>query len=88
MPISLFPHNQSAYESLLDMLEVKRKACVIHPTGTGKSFIGFRYCEDHPEESVVWISPSEYIFKTQCENLLAAGVTIPENITFYTYQKL
>lgn len=50
MSISLFPHNQTAYEALLTTLETDQRACIIHPTGTGKSFIGFKYCEDHPEE--------------------------------------
>ena len=88
MSISLFPHNQKAYDSLLEMLKVERRACIIHPTGTGKSFIGFKYCEDHPEQSVLWLSPSEYIFKTQCESLAATGAEMPGNVTFMTYAKL
>ena len=88
MVISLFPHNQTAYDSLLAMLESEQKVCIVHPTGTGKSFIGFKYCEDHPEESVLWLSPSEYIFKTQCENLTAVGAAVPGNIRFLTYAKL
>ena len=88
MTISLFPHNQEAYDSLLETLETERRACIIHPTGTGKSFIGFKYCEDHPEQSVLWLSPSEYIFKTQCESLAATGARMPGNITFMTYAKL
>jgi len=88
MSISLFPHNQTAYEALLTTLETDQRACIIHPTGTGKSFIGFKYCEDHPTQSVLWLSPSEYIFKTQCEGLLATGAEIPGNICFMTYAKL
>ena len=88
MGISLYLHNQAAYESVLQMVCETGKACVIHPTGTGKSFIGFKYCEEHPNERVCWLSPSEYIFKTQCENLLAAGAAVPDNITFLTYAKL
>ncbi len=65
MAISLFPHNESAYRAVLTLLAETGKACVIHPTGTGKSFIAFKYREDHPEESVLWISPLEYIFKTR-----------------------
>ena len=64
MAISLYPHNKEAYEALLAMLAVTGKACVIHPTGTGKSFIGFQYCAEQPDERVCWISPSEYIFRT------------------------
>ncbi len=73
MSISLFPHNREAYEAVCAMLLETGKACVIHPTGTGKSFIGFKLCEEHNEERVCWLSPSEYIFKTQLENLKAAA---------------
>jgi len=86
--IELFQHNQDAYAAALDMLRETRKAAIIHPTGTGKSFIAFKLCEDHPEKTVCWLSPSEYIFKTQLENLKAAGGSIPENICFFTYAKL
>lgn len=88
MPISLFEHNATAYAAVLAMLKQTGKACIVHPTGTGKSFIGFKYCEEHPEKVVLWLSPSEYIFKTQCENLAATGAAMPENITFLTYAKL
>ena len=88
MAITLFPHNQTAYSSLLAMLDETGKACVVHPTGTGKSFIAFKYCEDHPEQRILWLSPSEYIFKTQRENLVATGAEAPQNIQFCTYAKL
>ena len=88
MGIGLFPHNESAYRSAASMLEEAGKAAVIHPTGTGKSFIAFKLCEEHPEKTVCWLSPSEYIFRTQQENLIAAGSEIPENIRFFTYAKL
>ena len=36
-----------------------------------------------------WLSPSEYIFQTQLENLKAASEeTLPENVHFLTYAKL
>lgn len=88
MPITLFEHNQAAYEAVIEMLKEAGKACVVHPTGTGKSFIAFKYCEDHPEEQVLWLSPSSYIFRTQCENLEETGAALPANIYFCTYAKL
>ena len=88
MKINLFSHNQTAYDAALAMLEKTGKAAVVHPTGTGKSFMAFKLCEKHLEKRVCWLSPSEYIFKTQQENLLACGADIPQNITFYTYAKL
>ncbi len=70
------------------MLAETGKAAVVHPTGTGKSFIGFKLCEDNPDKTVLWLSPSEYIFQTQIENLRAAGGEEPKNIRFLTYAKL
>lgn len=89
MAIELFEHNQEAYESVVAMLAETGKACVIHPTGTGKSFIGFKLCEDNPDKKVLWLAPSEYIFDTQIENLKkAADGYTPENISFCTYARL
>lgn len=88
MAIELFKHNQDAYEAALQMLQETGKAAVIHPTGTGKSFIAFKLCEDHPEKTICWLSPSSYIFKTQLENLQNAGGNNLENIRFLTYARL
>lgn len=88
MKISLFQHNQAAYEAAVNMLSATGKAAIVHPTGTGKSFIAFKLCEDYPQAAVCWLSPSEYIFKTQVENLRATGADVPENIQFFTYAKL
>ena len=65
MSIELFEHNQAAYESAVAMLAETGKAAVIHPTGTGKFFIGFKFCEDNPDKTVCWLSPGDYIFRTQ-----------------------
>ncbi len=80
MSIELYEHNQTAYQAALDMLKNTGKAAIIHPTGTGKSFIGFKLCEDFPEKMVCWLSPSEYIFRTQIENL-AASIETNETLT-------
>lgn len=87
--INLFPHNLTAYESAVEMLAETGKAAIIHPTGTGKSFIAFKLCADNEDKRVLWLSPSEYIFKTQIENLKAVSDGYcPKNIIFYTYAKL
>lgn len=89
MGITLFEHNKTAYDAALSMLAETGKAAVVHPTGTGKSFIGFKLCEEHPDKTVCWLSPSEYIFKTQLENLSKASDGYkPRNIRFFTYAKL
>ena len=88
MSISLFAHNKSAYHAALTMLRRTGKAAIIHPTGTGKSFIGFKFCEDFPEKRICWLSPSEYIFRQQLDNLTANNCDAPTNIVFLTYARL
>lgn len=82
MSIHLFKHNQEAYNSVTAMLEREKMAAVIHPTGTGKSLIAFKLAEEHPSEKFLWLSPSEYIYQTQLENL---GMEF-DNIQFMSYE--
>ena len=87
--IKLYSHNQKAYDLAVTILEDTKKAAIVHPTGTGKSFIAFKLCEDHPDKTICWLSPSEYIFSTQLENLYqATNGYKPHNIVFFTYAKL
>ena len=89
MAINLYKHNAEAWMAARDMLEETGKAAVVHPTGTGKSFIGFKLCEEYPEKTVCWLSPSEYIYRTQIENLKkASDGWEPENVRFFTYARL
>lgn len=88
MAMTLFEHNCQAYYAALEMMSDTGKAAIVHPTGTGKSFIGFKLCEDNPDKTICWLSPSEYIFKTQIENWLSAGGDELKNIKFFTYAKL
>ena len=84
----LYPHNENAYQAVLSMLSETGKAAVIHPTGTGKSFIGFQLCADHQDQRICWLSPSEYIYETQRENWMGAGGPDLENISYFTYARL
>ena len=87
--LRLFEHNEKAYHAAVRLMEQYGKAAIVHPTGTGKSYIAFKLIEDNPEKVVIWLSPSEYIFKTQLEGLKGNVPDFPlENVHFYTYAKL
>ncbi len=87
--LRLFEHNEKAYHAAVRMMEQYGKAAIVHPTGTGKSYIAFKMIEDNPEKVVIWLFPSEYIFKTQLESLKGNVPDFPlENVHFYTYAKL
>lgn len=89
MAVQLFEHNQRAYLSVEAMLSEVGKAAVVHPTGTGKSYIAFKLIEEHPDKQFIWLSPSDYIFKTQKESLEHSDPYFSlENVQFFTYAKL
>ena len=92
MALQLYPHNQIAYDAAMDMIRREGKAAVIHPTGTGKSFIAFQLALSHPNEAVLWLSPSEYIYQAQKKGLASAMPKFRQemlsNVTFLTYAKL
>lgn len=85
MGIKLYRHNYDAYLKAEKMLEKNGRAAIIHPTGTGKSFIGFAFAEAHPEETFLWISPSEYIYKIQLQHVGKETTFEFSNIVFHTY---
>ena len=88
MAMHLYNHNLQAYNATVTMLAERGKAAVIHPTGTGKSFIGFKLCEDNTDKTILWLSPSRYIYQTQLENLAETSDGYkPDNTKFYTYAK-
>ena len=89
MALRLFEHNEKAYHAAVRMMEQYGKAAIVHLTGTGKSYVAFKLIEDNPEKVVIWLSPSEYIFKTQLESLKRNDPDFPlANVHFYTYAKL
>lgn len=89
MALSLFEHNQQAYVAVEDMLDEVGRAAVVHPTGTGKSFIAFKLCEQHSANRICWLSPSAYIYRTQLENVRMVCPDFSDaNIMFFTYSKL
>lgn len=86
--IDLFEHNKEAYEKAEKMLEEEGKAAIIHPTGTGKSFIAYALIERHPDEQFVWLAPTEYIYKLQMEKLWQKQHVKFKNVIFHTYNRL
>ena len=60
-----YPHNEQAYRKAVHMMQERGDAALIHPTGTGKSLIAFRLAEEHHGQRIIWLAPSEYIFRSQ-----------------------
>ena len=50
--LQLFEHNEKAYRAAVQMMEECGKAAIVHPTGTGKSYIAFKLIEEHGLDKV------------------------------------
>lgn len=71
------------------MFDSTGKAAIIHLTGTSKSFIDFKLCEEKQDKTICWLSPSEYILRIQIQNIqLNSNKYVLQNLIFYTYIKL
>lgn len=61
--MELYPHNQLAYNKLKESLVDNQRACIIQPTGTGKSFILAKFLSENPNKKFLCITSSNYIIK-------------------------
>lgn len=89
MALKLYPHQEQAYDAASRMLAEQGRAAVIHPTGTGKSYIAFKLIESHPDAVFLWLAPSEYIFRAQRESLQRTNPECSlQSVLFRTYASL
>lgn len=87
MSVELLPHNQKAYKNVKEILKINDKVAVVHPTGSGKSFIALKLMEENPDKKVIYLSPSVQIMNQLKNNMVKYGIK-PNNIERITYQKL
>lgn len=87
MSVKLKKHNQQAYAKVNEMFEKDSKAAIIHPTGTGKSYIALKLIEENPDKKIIYLSPSMAIMHQLKKNMINEGVNF-KNLTRCTYQKL
>lgn len=58
---NLYLHNQLAYDKLKASLVVNQRACVIQPTGTGKSYITAEFLKENPTKKFLLLTSNNYI---------------------------
>ena len=84
--IELYPHNQATLNHLEEALKYTRRAAVIQPTGTGKSFVALAFIERRPNNSFLYLAPSTHIFNQLKHH--AGHTEVLLHTTMMTYQKL
>lgn len=86
MPVDLLQHNIEAYEKIKKSIEDgKTKIAVANATGSGKSYIVAKLCEDYKDNKKLILVPSTYI-REQIQKLFTKYEI--ENTDFMLYQKL
>ena len=62
MKVDLLPHNQEVYEKIREAIaDGKKKIAVSHATGSGKSYLIAKLCEDYSDNKKLVLVPSKYI---------------------------
>ena len=87
MGVELLEHNQRAYDEVKKLYEQGNRAAVIHPTGTGKSFIALKLIEENKDKKVVYLSSGVPILNQLKRNMIVSDVHC-EKLKRMTYQKL
>ena len=94
MAIELYRHNKVAYENVRRMLEEKNKACIVHATGTGKSFIAlsliYDFLKENPDCKITYLAPLNGIFKQIREHIETFDLPSDtfNNVEFINYSGL
>lgn len=94
MGVELYKHNKTAYEQVQSMFKDKQKCCVVHATGTGKSFIAlalvYDFLVENPESKVMLLAPLSGIGSQIKEHI--STMDLPDgafdNLQFNNYQSL
>ena len=83
--VKLMPHNFEAYTKVKEQFKVSDRACVVHATGTGKSYIIAATAEDY--DRVLILAPNNYILSeldktvgTHCKLMTYKSLTLVEDI--------
>ncbi len=91
MDIQLYKHNIEAYEKVKEMF-IKENICsVIHPTGTGKSYIALKWILDNKDKKCLYVTSQVSIINQIERTLRQKGFDIEKdfpNLRLITYQRL
>ena len=81
--VELFPHNEKAYQKLLNSLKINRFTTINHATGTGKSFIALKFIYEFRQKKGLYISPTYPIIDQLMDSSYSIGLT-PEELNIDT----
>lgn len=91
MALDLYKHNAEAYEKVKYMFEKENRCAIIHPTGTGKSYIALKWLLDNKDKKAIYVTShlaiKDQLERTIIENGLSLEKDFP-NLTIINYASL
>ena len=82
MRTQLYAHNKTAYQKVMKALETSDRTCVVHPTGTGKSYLIAAVSESY--QKVLILGPNIFVLD-QVHDVLKWR---KRGVEYMTYQTL
>jgi len=78
MSIELKKHNEEAYKKIQEGFKKSDRVAVIHPTGTGKSFLALKFIEDNKDKKAIYIAPSNAILHNIKKSILDSDMDMTD----------
>ncbi len=87
MAIELYKHNEIAYEKTKEVFKEKDRCAIIHPTGSGKSYIALKWIFDNKDKKSIYVT-SHLAIKDQLERTIRGLEEDFPNMQIITYSSL
>jgi superfamily II DNA or RNA helicase len=80
--LTLYPHNEEAYDSIIKAWETKKKVAIVQATGTGKSFLIAKVFLRDLKTKKLFLAPQEFILDQQRRRVPWAN----DNVEYCNYK--
>ena len=90
MSIVLYKHNAYAYNQVEERLKTSSRTCVIHPTGSGKSFIAIKWLYENRDKKCLFLTSQKPIIDQIIRHIENCGMTLADfpNLSFELYSNV
>ncbi len=90
MALELYKHNSYAYEQIEERLKTSNRTCVIHPTGSGKSFIAIKWLYENRNKKCLFLTSQRPIIDQIIRHIESCDLSLNDfpNLKFDLYQNI
>lgn len=88
--IKLYDHNKKAYKNVIDLFEEEDRVAVIHPTGTGKMYVGLKWLYENRDKKCLFLAPTKAVMYQLKDTIFKSGLSLDDfpNLDLVLYSQL